>query len=180
MSRIGNEPIQFDPKVTVEVSGSTVNVKGPKGELKVEAPGYLSVSIEDSTITVARKADDKLAKSMHGTVRSLISNAIEGVMEGYSKRLEIHGVGFRVAQSGKNISLSLGLNHPIEVQAIEGTELTVENETTILISGIDKQKVGEMAAYIRELKKPEPYKGKGIRYEGEYVRRKSAKTASKA
>lgn len=180
MSRIGLAPITIEDSVTVTVNKQDINVKGPKGEINLTLPGMLSVEVKDNEVVVARKGDSKQGKSLHGTYRSLIANAITGVKDGFSKKLEIHGVGFRVAAKGAGISLSLGLNHPVEVDPLEGVTLTVEDETTILVEGYDKQKVGEMAAFIRELKKPEPYKGKGIRYEGEYVRRKSAKAVAKA
>jgi large subunit ribosomal protein L6 len=178
MSKIGINPIKIEDGVTVKIEKDTVVVNGPLGEIVVNYPESIKIVDEAGEIIVSRKNETKPAKSMHGTVRMLVANAVLGVKNGYTRKLEIHGVGYRVAQEGVNISLSLGLNHAIKVEPIEGTELVVEDETTILVKGFDKQKVGEMAAKIRELKKPEPYKGKGIRYEDEYVRRKSAKVAT--
>jgi large subunit ribosomal protein L6 len=178
MSKIGSNPIKIEDGVTVSVDNSIVTVSGPKGELKVTVPEFITVKIEDGQVTIEIKDEEEaFQRSMHGTVRMLIANAVTGVKDGYKKKLEIHGVGFRVKPDGAGISMSLGLNHPVVIQPAEGITLEVPDETSIVVSGINKQLVGEFAAKIREIKKPEPYKGKGIRYEGEYVRRKSAKSA---
>lgn len=178
MSKIGLNPIKIEDGVTVSVDATVVTVIGPKGELKVTLPEFINAKNEDGQIILEiQNVDEPHQRSMHGTTRMLIANAIEGVKNGYKKKLEIHGVGFRVKQEGTGISMSLGWNHPVVFQPVDGITLEVPDETTVIVSGIDKQLVGEYAAKIREIKKPEPYKGKGIRYEGEYVRRKSAKSA---
>lgn len=172
-------PVKIEEGVEVIVAADQVNVKGPLGELKVSYPKTLKVSVNEGQVLVERINDEKKVKSIHGTVRVLISNAIKGVKTGYEKRLEVVGVGYRVRQDGDGISLSLGLTHPVIFKPIAGIQFIVEGENLIIIKGADKQAVGEMAAKIREVKKPEPYKGKGIRYEGEHVRRKSAKAVAK-
>lgn len=176
MSRIGNNPVKIKDGVSVEVKNKTVHVSGPKGMLMVDLPWGINAKVEGGFVVVTRDNDEKPTKSLHGTIRSLIANAVHGVSEGYEKVLEIVGVGYRAKKEGKNVSIALGLNHPVIIEPDESVELDVPDETTIVVKGIDKQKVGEWAAKVRALKKPEPYKGKGIRYKGEYVRRKSAKT----
>lgn len=176
MSRVGINPVIIEDGVTVEIKDSVLVAKGAKGENTVQIPENINVEIKDDQIVVSRKDESPSAKAMHGTVRSLVYNAVLGAKEGYSKKLEIHGVGYRVKMEGANLSLSLGWNHPVIVEAPEGIEYEVPNETEILVKGVSKQLVGEVAARIREMRKPEPYKGKGIRYSDEYVRRKSAKS----
>lgn len=181
MSRIGNLPIEIPSGITVEVKGNTVVVRGSAGELSQEIDPRIKVEINENVITVSRTSEIKEVKSLHGLSRSLIANMIEGVEKGYEKKLEILGVGYRAQVSGKKITLSLGFSHPVEYTAPEGItiEQDQENKNILSIKGIDKQKVGQVAAEIRAFKKPEPYKGKGIRYQGEYVRRKAGKAASK-
>ncbi len=176
MSRIGLQEITIEENVGVKLEGRTVTVTGPLGEIKVELPEDLDVEIKDNLINVIAKGESKQTKSNHGTYRALIQNAVTGVNQGYSKGLELVGVGYRARMEGGKLVMSLGLNHPVEVEVPEGIQMEVPEETKILVKGYDKQKVGEFAAKIREIKKPEPYKGKGIRYQGEYVRRKSSKS----
>ena len=179
MSRIGNRKIQIPEGVTVTVESNTVTVKGPKGELSYTFNKDITVTVKDNSVEVTRPNDLKLVKSLHGTTNALISNMIVGVSEGYKKELEIVGVGYRFNVQGNKINVNAGFSHPVVVEA--PAELTVEqvNATEISISGIDKQKVSEFAANIRKLRKPEPYKGKGIRYKGEHIRRKEGKKAAK-
>ena len=175
MSRIGKLPIPLPAGVTVEINGQDVAVKGPKGELKLTVSKPITVSQEDGSVIVARPDDEAVSKSLHGLTRSLIANNVHGVSEGFTKALEIVGTGYRAALKGATVELSLGFSHPVLVTPPEGITLVVEGNTRIIVSGIDKQAVGEMAANIRKLRKPEPYKGKGVRYEGERVRRKAGK-----
>lgn len=179
MSRIGRMPIAIPAGVTVEVSGSTVTVKGPKGELKSNMHPAITVSVEDNVIHVTRSSEEKLHRSLHGLTRTLVANMVTGVTEGYKKELEIQGVGYRVAKQGKQLQMSLGFSHPVNVEEIDGITIDVPAPNKIVISGIDKQKVGQFAAEVREKRPPEPYKGKGIRYAGEVVRRKEGKTGGK-
>lgn len=178
MSRVGLNPITIEEGVDVQITNGVVNVKGQKGEIVHSIPSVLAVEVKDGQIFVTRKDDESFSRSIHGTFRALLASAVEGVKDGYEKKLELVGVGYRVKMEGTNLSLSLGLTHPIVVSAEEGVEYEVPDEVTIIVKGHDKQRVGEVAAKIRDLKKPEPYKGKGIRYEGEYVRRKSAKAVA--
>tara|TARA_B110000027_G_scaffold46286_1_gene50806 strand:+ start:21 stop:557 length:537 start_codon:yes stop_codon:yes gene_type:complete len=175
MSRIGKLPIPLPAGVTVEINGQDVAVKGPKGELKLTVSKPITVSQEDGSVIVSRPDDEAVSKSLHGLTRSLIANNVHGVSEGFTKALEIVGTGYRAALKGATVELSLGFSHPVLVTPPEGVTLVVEGNTKIIVSGIDKQAVGEMAANIRKLRKPEPYKGKGVRYEGERVRRKAGK-----
>ena len=175
MSRIGKLPIPVPAGVTVEINGQDVSVKGPKGELKLTISKPITASVEEGNVIVARPDDEAVSKSLHGLTRSLIANNVHGVSEGFSKALEIVGTGYRAAAKGAGIELSLGFSHPVIVTPPQGVTLVVEGNTKIIVSGIDKQAVGEMAANIRKLRKPEPYKGKGVRYEGERVRRKAGK-----
>ncbi|WP_166985895.1 50S ribosomal protein L6 [Canibacter zhoujuaniae] len=175
MSRIGKLPITVPGGVTVTIDGQQVAVKGPKGELTLEVAEPISVALEDGQVLVTRPNDERESRALHGLTRSLIANNIIGVTEGYSKSLEVVGTGYRVQQKGNNLELALGFSHPVEFNAPEGVTLQVEGNNKIHVSGIDKQAVGEVAANIRKLKKPEPYKGKGIRYAGEVVRRKAGK-----
>ncbi|MBT5398652.1 MAG: 50S ribosomal protein L6 [Micrococcales bacterium] len=175
MSRIGKLPIPLPTGVTVEINGQDVAVKGPKGELKITVSEPIKVSQEDGNVIVSRPDDEAVSKSLHGLTRSLIANNVQGVSEGFTKNLEIVGTGYRAAAKGSDLELSLGFSHPVIVTPPAGVSLAVEGNTKIIVSGIDKQAVGEMAANIRKLRKPEPYKGKGVRYEGERVRRKAGK-----
>ncbi|MFY8027220.1 MAG: 50S ribosomal protein L6 [Aquiluna sp.] len=175
MSRIGKMPIALPNGVSAEVSGQSVKVKGPKGELALEIREPIKVVLEDNTIIVTRPDDEAASKALHGLSRTLIANNVQGVASGFTKSLEIIGTGYRAASKGSNIELALGLSHPVVVTPPAGITLTVEGNNKIIVSGISKQAVGEVAAKIRKLRAPEPYKGKGIRYEGEYVRRKAGK-----
>ena len=175
MSRIGKKPIEIPSGVTVEQSGPELSVKGPKGLLSLTLVDQVEVEIKDRLITVRAKDDSKLARSMWGMQRTNISNLVEGVTEGYQKRLEIKGVGYRAQMKGKDLNLQLGYSHEIDFPVPEGIKIECPDLTTIIISGIDKQKVGKVAAQIREYRKPEPYKGKGIKYQGEYIFRKEGK-----
>jgi len=177
MSRIGLKPITIPSGVEIKVDANNyVTVKGPKGKLEQQLNKDIQINIEDNVIHVARPTDNKKHKSLHGLIRTLIANMIEGVSNGYTKNLEIVGVGYRAQKQGKKLILHLGFSHPVEMEDPEGIEVEVPSNTKISIKGIDKQKVGNYAAVIRDLRKPEPYKGKGIRYEGEVVRRKEGKT----
>jgi large subunit ribosomal protein L6 len=178
MSRNGKTPISLPSGVEVSVSGSTVEVKGPKGTLTHELPDQVTLSQEDGTITLGRFDDERESKALHGLTRSLVNNMVQGVSEGFKKELEIVGVGYRCQAKGKDaLEFQLGFSHPVQVQAPDGIEFEVPQQTQIIVSGIDKQAVGQVAAEIRALKKPEPYKGKGIRYAGEHVMRKAGKAA---
>lgn len=179
MSRIGKAPITVPDKVTVTVQDNLVTVKGPKGELSHQINKELTVELKDGVITVSRPNDDKLYRSLHGLSRTLINNMILGVTEGFSKHLEIQGVGYRVAKKGKALSFTLGFSHPCVMDPPEGISFDCPNSTEIIVSGIDKEKVGAIAAEIRSLRAPEPYKGKGIRYVGEHIIRKEGKAGAK-
>jgi large subunit ribosomal protein L6 len=176
MSRIGRLPIDIPAGVDVKVDGSAVTVKGPKGELALTVASPIEVKVEDGQVLVTRPDDERESRALHGLTRSLIANQIIGVTQGYSKGLEIVGTGYRVAQRGSSIEFALGFSHPVTVEPPAGITLTVEGNNKITVAGIDKQAVGETAANIRKIKKPEPYKGKGIRYAGEVVRRKAGKS----
>ncbi|GAB4161390.1 MAG: 50S ribosomal protein L6 [Candidatus Dojkabacteria bacterium] len=178
MSRVGLSPIKIEESVTVALNANVFTATGPKGELKVTIPNTLEVKIESDVVNVSRKNEEKAVKSIHGTVRSLIANAIKGVKDGFEKKLLIEGVGYRVKSEGAGISMNLGWNHPVVIQPPVGITFEVIDEVTMLIKGIDKQQVGEVAAQIRNIRKPEPYKGKGIMYDGEVVRRKERKVAT--
>lgn len=175
MSRIGKQPVTIPAGVDVTVDGQSVTVKGPKGSLSYEVPAPITVAQEDGAVVVSRPDDERESRSLHGLVRTLIFNNVVGVTEGFSKRLEIVGTGYRAASKGSDLELSLGYSHTITVAAPEGITFQLEGNNKITVSGIDKQQVGEVAANIRKLRKPEPYKGKGVRYEGEHVRRKAGK-----
>lgn len=179
MSRIGMQPITIENGVTVEVVGNMVTAKGAMGQLQLEIPAGLTVTVSDGVINLTRSNEEKLTKSLHGTIRSILANNVKGVKDGFVKQLELVGVGYRVAQQGPDISMKLGWNHPVVFKTVDGITLEVKDENTILVKGIDLQLVGEISAKIREMRKPEPYKGKGIRYEGEYVRRKERKVVGK-
>lgn len=177
MSRIGKDFITIEEGVEVSLNGLTVLVKGPLGEINITLPEHLELKIEDKSLQLNRKDETKQAKSDHGTYRMLLYNAVYGVKNGFRKNLELVGVGYRARLDGGLLVMSLGWNHPIKMTPPEGIQIEVPEETKITIKGFDKQKVGEFAAKIREIRKPEPYKGKGIRYENEYVRRKSSKAS---
>ncbi|NCN51110.1 MAG: 50S ribosomal protein L6 [Candidatus Pacebacteria bacterium] len=178
MSRIGRTPITIPQGVTVTVTGKSVVVKGTKGELIVEIPAKIAVSVEGDSVQVTRKNEEKHTKSLHGLVRSLINNSITGVAEGFKKTLKLVGTGYRAKAQGKAVELSVGYSHPVVITPIDGVEIKVEGQDTVHIMGFDKQKVGQVAAIIRKVRPPEPYKGKGIRYEDEVVRRKQGKAAA--
>jgi large subunit ribosomal protein L6 len=181
MSRIGKLPVTVPSGVDVKLDGGDVFVKGPKGELRQRIlTGAIEVTVADGKVTVARKGDTKTQRSAHGLTRTLIANMVEGVSKGFRKSLEITGVGYRVAKSGEGLNLSLGYSHPVAFKAPKGVALTVEGQNRIHIDGIDKQAVGQVAAEIRRLREPEPYKGKGIRYEGERIRKKLGKAGKAA
>lgn len=180
MSRIGRKPIPVPEGVTVRVEGQTVSVKGPKGELNRTVHRDMMIKMADSQIVVERPSDDKLHRSLHGLTRTLIDNMITGVTQGFSKSLEISGVGYRAAKAGQKLTLTLGYSHPVEVMPPQGVNIDVPAANKIVISGADKEAVGELAAKIRSLRQPEPYKGKGIKYEGEFIRRKVGKAGAKA
>lgn len=179
MSRIGNKPVAIPAGVEVKVDGSVVTVKGPKGALTKEFNHLMEISQEGSEIIVKRPDDENLSKSLHGLTRTLIHNMVEGVTNGFSKELKINGVGYRCQKSGKKVTLTLGFSHPVEVFDSDDITLDVPDPNTIVVKGIDKQVVGEMAAEIRAIRKPEPYLGKGIRYENEHIRRKEGKAGKK-
>jgi len=176
MSRIGKLPIPVPAGVEVKIDGQNIDVKGPKGTLSHVVPAPITIVLEDNTITVTRPDDERLSRSLHGLTRTLIANNILGVTEGFSKGLEIVGTGYRVTAKGADLEFALGYSHSITVQPPAGISFSVEGNTKVTVSGIDKQAVGEVAANIRKLRKPEPYKGKGVRYAGEVVRRKAGKS----
>ena len=176
MSRIGRMPISVPSGVTVDIDGSTVTVKGPKGTLTHQVAEPITITkAEDGTLEVARPNDERLSRSLHGLTRTLVNNMVVGVTDGYSKALEISGTGYRVVAKGSALEFSLGYSHPVVVDAPEGITFAVESPTKFSVAGIDKQKVGEVAANLRKLRKPDPYKGKGVRYAGEVIRRKAGK-----
>ena len=180
MSRIGRMPIAVPAGVTVDIAeNNKVTVKGPKGTLERVLPAEMDIKLDGDTITVSRPNDLKKMKSLHGLTRTLIHNMVIGVTEGYEKKLEINGVGYRAQKQGKKLILSLGYSHPVEMEDPEGLESVLDGQNKITIKGIDKQKVGQYAAEIREKRKPEPYKGKGIKYADEVIRRKVGKTGKK-
>jgi len=175
MSRIGRQPIPVPEGVTVQVEPEVVRVKGPRGELSERVQRDLGVEQENGEIVVTRPSDRGDHRALHGLTRSLIANMVEGVTQGFEKRLEIQGVGYRAQLKGQNLELALGYSHPVPVEAPKGISFVVENPTRFSVQGIDKQQVGEVAANIRKLRKPDPYKGKGVRYAGETIRRKVGK-----
>ena len=179
MSRIGRLPISIPSGVEVKIDGQDVTVKGPKGELALTVASPIVAVVEDGQVVVTRPDDERNSRSLHGLTRTLISNNIVGVTEGYKKGLEIVGTGYRVTAKGSSVEFALGYSHSITVDPPAGIEFTVEGNTKLTVSGISKQAVGEVAAQIRKLRKPEPYKGKGVRYEGENVRRKAGKSGKK-
>ncbi|REJ05817.1 50S ribosomal protein L6 [Microbacterium bovistercoris] len=175
MSRIGRLPIEIPAGVTVSVDGREVAVKGPKGELTLQVASPIEVAVEENQVLVSRPDDERESRSLHGLTRTLINNNIIGVTQGYSKGLEVVGTGYRVQQKGSSIEFALGFSHPVLVDPPEGITFAVEGTNKVTVSGISKQAVGEAAANIRKIRKPEPYKGKGVRYAGEVVRRKAGK-----
>ena len=175
MSRIGRLPIAIPSGVDVTIDGRNVHVKGPKGELRLEVTAPIDVRQEAGVITVTRPTDEGEIRALHGLSRSLIANMVTGVTQGYSKTMEIVGVGYRVQAKGKDLECALGFSHPVPVPAPDGITFRVETPTRFVVEGIDKQQVGEVAANIRKLRKPDPYKGKGVRYQGEQIRRKVGK-----
>jgi len=177
MSRIGNKSIDVPQGVTVSVADQMVTVKGPKGELRQALVNGIEVSVEDGRVVVARASNERFVRAMQGTLRSLINNMIIGVSQGYVKKLEIIGVGYRAQLQGRKLVLNVGFCHPVELEAPIGVDFTCPDQTHVEVAGIDKRLVGEIAANIRAVRKPEPYKGKGIRYQGEFVRRKAGKSA---
>jgi large subunit ribosomal protein L6 len=176
MSRIGKQPIAVPPQVKVEVKGQKISVEGPKGKLAWELPKRTSLKVEAGKITVSRDGDDAQSKALHGLSRSLVNNMVKGVAEGYVKKLEIQGVGFKAAVTGKVVNLALGFSHPINYTIPDQIKVTVEENTKVTIEGPDKMLVGKVASELRAYYPPEPYKGKGVRYAGEHVQRKEGKT----
>jgi large subunit ribosomal protein L6 len=177
MSRIGRKPIEVPAGVLVSIDPGRVTVSGPKGELRQQVPQRMTISHDDGTITVTRPTERGEDRALHGLTRTLVANMVEGVTNGFEKRLEIQGVGYRAALAGTNLELQVGYSHPVRITPREGISFEVPVPTQIVVRGIDKQVVGQTAAEIRKVRPPEPYKGKGIRYEGEYVRRKVGKRA---
>lgn len=175
MSRVGNKPVELPDGVDVEIQGNAVTVKGSKGELNRSFNERIGFDIDNGFVSVTRPDDSRESRALHGLSRALLANMVTGVSDGYRKELEIQGVGYRVALKGKDIELLVGFSHPVTVQAPEGISFEVPEPTRIVVSGIDKEQVGQVAANIRKVRPPEPYKGKGIRYVGEYVRRKAGK-----
>ena len=177
MSRIGRKPIDVPSGVDIAIKPESVTVKGPKGELSERIHRDMTVALEDGVLTVSRPTDRGEHRALHGLTRSLVANMVEGVTNGYAKRLEIQGVGYRAVMKGANLELALGYSHPVSIAAPEGIEFEVPQPTRVVVKGISKQAVGETAAIIRKQRPPEPYKGKGVRYEGEFVARKVGKRA---
>ena len=177
MSRIGRKPIEIPDGVEIDVKPGAVTVKGPKGELEQSVNRDMTVAVDDSTLTVSRPTDRGDHRALHGLTRSLIANMVEGVTDGFERRLQIQGVGYRANLQGRNLEMALGYSHPVSIEAPEGIEFEVPQPTEVVVRGIDKQLVGETAARIRKSRPPEPYKGKGVRYQGEHVARKVGKRA---
>lgn len=178
MSRIGKKPLEVPAGVTVTIADdNTVTVKGPKGELTRTFNSDIKITIEENVLTVSRPSDVKEHRALHGTTRSLLGNMVEGVSKGFERGLELIGVGYRASKSGNKLVLNVGYSHPVEITPESGIEIEVPSQTKVVVKGTDKERVGAIAANIRDVRPPEPYKGKGIRYEGEFVRRKEGKTA---
>jgi large subunit ribosomal protein L6 len=175
MSRIGKLPVTIAKGVQVDVDGATVTVKGPQGQLVRTFPAGVAFTVEDGRVVVARENDEKQTRAVHGLARSLLNNMVIGVSDGFTKTLELQGVGYRATQAGEKVNLAVGFSHPVEIVPPAGIKLEVEGNTKLHVRGIDKELVGQVAANIRKVRKPEPYKGKGIRYLGEFVRRKAGK-----
>ncbi|HAL91885.1 MAG TPA: 50S ribosomal protein L6 [Verrucomicrobia bacterium] len=178
MSRIGKQPVVLPAGISAKVADGVVALKGPKGELALKVPETVEVSQEGATLTIARKGDDKQSRADHGTTRALLQNMLVGVKDGYSRDLEIQGVGFKASIAGKQLTMNVGYSHPVEYTVPEGVTVTVTDGTQLKVSGIDKQLVGQVGARIRSFRPPEPYKGKGVRYKDERVRRKAGKTVA--
>ena len=176
MSRIGKQPIAIPPKVKVEVKGQKVSVEGPKGKLQFDLPRHTSLKVDGANVLVSRQGDDAQARALHGLSRALVNNMVKGVSEGFVKKLEIQGVGFKAAVQGKTVNMTLGYSHPINYPIPDQIKVVVEENTKITIEGPDKQVVGQVASELRSFYPPEPYKGKGVRYVGEHVQRKEGKT----
>jgi large subunit ribosomal protein L6 len=179
MSRIGKMPVAIPKGVTVEIQDRTVRVKGPRGELRRTLPAGIEVAVADEKVNVTRPNDEPRSRALHGLTRALVANMVEGVDKGFRKTLDIQGVGYKAEPKPYGVNLVVGYSHPVEFRAPEGVKITVENNTVVKIEGADKEKVGQVAAEIRLVRPPEPYKGKGIRYQGEQVRRKAGKTGAK-
>jgi len=179
MSRIGKRPISIPGKVSITIDGSKVAVKGPKGELSRSLPAAVTVEQEGETLLVKRRDESRAARQLHGLSRTLVANMVEGVSQGFTRRLEIQGVGYRAQVQGRNLNLTVGYSHPVIIEPPPGVTLAVEGNTNVIVSGFDKEVVGNTAAKIRAIRPPEPYKGKGIRYAGEVVRRKAGKAGKK-
>jgi large subunit ribosomal protein L6 len=177
MSRIGKRPVEVPKGVDVTVNGNAVRVKGPKGDLTFNTHPSMKVKVDDGAVLVERPSDSAENRALHGLTRTLIANMVDGVTTGYKKALEIHGVGYKAEKSGKGIKITVGYSHTVQYDAPQGITIDTPNPTTVVISGADKQMVGQVASEIRAVRPPEPYKGKGIRYQGEQVRRKAGKTA---
>jgi large subunit ribosomal protein L6 len=175
MSRIGRKPILIPQGVQVSIDGNTVKVKGPKGELTQEVHPEMKLSLDGAVVKVERPSDEKKHRSLHGLTRTLLSNMVEGVTKGFSKALDINGVGYRAAKQGQNLLLTMGYSHPVEIQPLAGIEFEVPANNKIIVKGTDKHVVGQMAAQVRAVREPEPYKGKGIKYDTEVIRRKAGK-----
>jgi large subunit ribosomal protein L6 len=179
MSRIGRAPIQVPSQVTVTVNGSEVSVKGPKGQLKRSFRPEITFEQKEGKLFVSRHSEDRIVRALHGMTRTLVANMVKGVTDGYERVLEVVGVGYRAQMEGKKLIMQLGYSHPVEVEPPQGITIAVGKGNVITISGIDKQAVGDLAAYVRDRRPPEVYKGKGVKYQGEYIRRKAGKAASK-
>src|SRR3984893_10311820 len=175
MSRVGRQPIVLTPQVSVSIEGSHVSVSGPRGELTRDLPPEITVEQRENQLVVSRPSDEPRLRALHGLSRTLVANMVDGVTNGYTKTLEVQGVGYRVQQQGPKIVLQVGFSHPVEVDPPDGITFAIEGNNRINVQGIDKEQVGQVAANIRFIRKPEPYKGKGIRYQGELVRRKAGK-----
>ena len=178
MSRIGKQPVALPAGISAQVAAGTVTLKGPKGELSLKLPDTVAVALEGNVLNVARTGDDKQSRADHGTTRALLQNMVVGVKDGYSRELEIQGVGFKASIAGNKLTLNVGYSHPVEYVVPEGIKVDVADGTTLKVSGIDKQLVGQVSARIRSFRPPEPYKGKGVRYKDERVRRKAGKTVA--
>jgi large subunit ribosomal protein L6 len=179
MSRIGRKPVTVPKGVNLDLQGSTVAVKGPKGELRRTLHPEMKVSLKDGTFTVERPSEDKRHKALHGLTRTLVQNMVDGVSKGFTKTLEIQGVGYKAEAKTYGVNLIVGYSHPVKYEAPKGIKISVENNTVVKVEGADKEVVGQVAAELRSVRPPEPYKGKGIRYQGEQVRRKAGKTGAK-
>lgn len=176
MSRVGKKPIEIPAGVTVTLDNNNVTVKGPKGELSRTFHADIEIKVEENVINISRPSDIKEHRALHGTTRAVLANMIEGVSKGFERTLELVGVGYRAAKQGNKLVLSVGYSHPVEIEPETGIEIEVPANTKVIVKGTDKERVGALAANIRDVRPPEPYKGKGIRYEGEFVRRKEGKT----